>query len=344
MSEICALLYSILEIASESGDQSAMQTFLFSYGEQMGYICDSDAEGNIYMTKGTAESYPCAVAHMDTVHAIEDGGITILLIDGKLTGFNPKTMEQTGIGGDDKCGIYAALRAMLALPECKAVFFVDEEIGCRGSGDCDIDFFKDCRYVLQADRRGAFDWVTDISGPLGSEAFQEAVAPHLGAHGFKPVNGMMSDVMALRDSNVGVSVANMSAAYYNPHQRCEYIHIAELENVISLMIAIMTNVTATFPFTYEWKPKSLYAPTASRRSLYKDSQEELWENSLGGMWHDDTFGLSDITCDACPNGGFALIEMTEYEGSALCPDCAEKYIPKFDTVRASKGGKKRRYV
>jgi tripeptide aminopeptidase len=210
---------------------------------------EQDKWGNIYLIKGEGP-YPCCVAHMDTVHAITGRGIVVIRYDDKLTGLDPGTMMQTGIGGDDKCGIYAALHCLTNLPACKVALFVDEEIGCLGSSDCDIEFFKDCRFILQADRRGNKDFVEDISGPLSSKRFRRDVAPIIKRFGYAPCKGMMSDVMALRDEQVGVACANMSAGYYNPHQDCEYIDLKDLANVVGLMMALCTELTDRYPFTY----------------------------------------------------------------------------------------------
>lgn len=247
------LLYDILHVESESRDTHDMEWHLIGVADaHEDWEWEQDKAGNLYLTKGEGP-YPCVVSHMDTVHAITGNGIAVVRLGDRLTGLDPVTMVQTGIGGDDKCGIYAALHLMKTLPSCKAVFFVDEEIGCVGSWNCDLSFFKDCKYVLQADRRGNSDFVDDISGPLTSHRFDQDVAPILKRFGYKPCCGMMTDVEALRDQQVGVSVCNMSAGYYNPHQDCEYIDLVDLENVVRLMLAICQEMTEVYPFT--WKPK-----------------------------------------------------------------------------------------
>lgn len=244
------LLKSILSTPSHSGHCDRMAALITEHAKSNNYQSWKDDAGNVYVVRGVAEFYPCVVAHMDTVHRIEKGGITPIEINGCITGINPRTITQTGIGGDDKCGIYAALRCLRYVGACKAAFFVDEEVGCKGSGLADVEFFANCRFVLQADRRGSADWVTDICGPLGSEEFQKAVAPYLEKFGFKESDGMMSDVMALRDNLIGISVANMSAGYYNPHQDNEFIDPVDLENTTNLMIALCRELNQRFP--YEW--------------------------------------------------------------------------------------------
>jgi tripeptide aminopeptidase len=311
------LLVDLLSVPTESGRCEAMIEFIVSYCTKKGMEVLQDKIGNLYVIKGRAESYPCVVAHMDTVHAIESGGIVPIEIDGLVTGFNPVTMEQTGIGGDDKCGIYAALRCLSRLPACKAVFFVDEEIGCVGSRECDLEFFKDTRFVLQADRRGHDDWVEDIGGPLGSPEFQSAVKPILAKYGYKPCRGMMTDVEALRDSKVGVSVANMSAGYYNPHEPCEYISLSALNRVAAMMTEICRSLTVAFPFTYERPPRSF---TRSWRTRFSD----LWKQGASGQPIDDWItGESSFPAEESSREQFP-----DYEGivaEEYCMNCYDVF-------------------
>lgn len=243
------ILHSLLSIESESGDCAAMAEFLTAYCQSQGLAVTQDDMGNLYVTKGDAAAFPCIVAHIDTVHAITGDGILPVYIGDNVTGINPVTMEQTGIGGDDKCGIYAALHCLANLPACKAAFFVDEEIGCIGSGAAEMSFFKDCRFILQADRRGNADFVTDISGPLSSDRFQRDVKPLLTSHGFRFSHGAMSDVMALRDNGCGIACANISAGYYQPHQACEYIHLPDLLKTCRLMLDICRTMSRVYRFT-----------------------------------------------------------------------------------------------
>jgi putative aminopeptidase FrvX len=233
------LLYSLLAIESESHDSTAMENFILVYARRRRWDIATDALGNIYLTKGKAAVYPCIVAHMDTVHAITGEPIVPVTINGKVTGMYASNMRQTGIGGDDKCGIYAALEIMGKLPACKVALFVDEEVGCLGSSDCDMSFFNDCAFVLQADRRSASDFVTSIGGrPLASAEWLEAIAPLLKGSGYTHCAGAMTDVQALRDNGIGICCANLSAGYYRPHEDSEYIILEDLDRVTQLMLAI----------------------------------------------------------------------------------------------------------
>jgi acetylornithine deacetylase/succinyl-diaminopimelate desuccinylase-like protein len=57
----------------------------------------------------------------------------------------------TGIGGDDKCGVFACLSLLKELPNLKAAFFVAEETGCNGSLKANKNFFKNVGYGIQFD-------------------------------------------------------------------------------------------------------------------------------------------------------------------------------------------------
>lgn len=295
----------------------AMQEFLIEYLPTIGAKVLQDDTGNIYATKGSDKTFPCLAAHMDTVHKITKGGIHPVEIDGLITGINPLTMEQTGIGGDDKCGIYAALHCLSGLKSAKAVFFVDEEIGCVGSSACHIPFFDDCRFVLQADRRGNSDWVTDIGGPLGSPEFQKAVSKFLKNWGYKPTHGMMTDVQALRDSGIGISVANMSAGYYNPHQDSEFISIWDLENVSEMML----DICASLKDRYEFKHVPI-ARNWTRRSLLEDDLPIDHKGDTIADWYQNGDGIYH-NCVGCYET-FPECDLEEVGagGEKLCFACA----------------------
>jgi hypothetical protein len=261
------LLFSLLKIQSHSGECDDMQNFIIDYVLDKGYNIDLDDFGNIYVIKGTADTYPCVVAHLDTVHRITPHGIEVAEFVGNtdiIFGMNPATHRLTGIGGDDKCGIYAALYCLEHLDACKVALFVDEEVGCVGSSQANISFFKDCRFILQADRRGNSDFVKSISGPLSSDTFLKDVKPIISRYGYSFSSGAMTDVEALRDGKVGLSVANMSAGYYNPHTDSEYINLYDLNNVCEMMLDIFLTMTDVYPFEFTKPPYKVH------RLSYKD--------------------------------------------------------------------------
>lgn len=227
------LMRSIFSIQSESGNMMAMNYFIHKYIENLkddSIDVESDDSGNIYVTKGSAETYPCIVSHIDTVHdIIPDDAYLVLDNDIEFFAIDLETRQSTGIGGDDNNGIYCCLDNLLREDNIKLAFFVDEEIGCVGSSACDMDFFSDVSFVLQADRQGYDDVVNSISNTeMFGDDFLEIIYDDLLAYNRTVTNGGMTDVMQLAHNGLNVAMANFSCGYYKPHTSKEYVVIDEL--------------------------------------------------------------------------------------------------------------------
>jgi putative aminopeptidase FrvX len=241
-------LKEVLSIQTHSFEQWRMFAYIVRECKAKNYDLFT-LDGNIYVTKGNADKYPCIVAHMDSVHKIGED-LYPLEVGDKITGFNRVTMTQTGIGGDDKVGVYIALECLNKFDNVKAVFFRDEEVGCVGSNLAYLDFFGDCTYILQCDRRGRKDFITNASGTeLCSKKFKEDILPILSSWGYSFANGMMTDVMTLKDNGLKISCANISCGYYNPHMDNEYIIVNHVEICMALVFDIFTNLTDTYKHT-----------------------------------------------------------------------------------------------
>ena len=57
----------------------------------------------------------------------------------------------TGIGGDDKAGVFICLQLLEKFDVIKGFFPVAEETGCHGSRGANEEFFKDVGYAIQFD-------------------------------------------------------------------------------------------------------------------------------------------------------------------------------------------------
>lgn len=255
-------LKNTLAVQSYSHQTEDMIKFILDFCQEHNLPHEIE-DGNIYITKGTATSYACIIAHTDTVHEIEED-LTVIELNGNLIGINSYSMQQTGIGGDDKCGIFIALECLLIFDCLKVAFFRDEEIGCQGSYEADMKFFDSCNFVLQCDRKGNADFITNASGvELSDKYFQDAIKPILDSHKYKFESGMMTDVMALKENGLQVVCANISCGYYNPHQVNEYVNIKDVFNCLSLVIEIIKTVGHTrydhqAPFKINWTYETNY--------------------------------------------------------------------------------------
>src|SRR4030095_13029915 len=163
------LFIETLWVQSHSGRVERMIAHVVATARRYGAQVEVK-DGNVYATKGRADLYPCIVAHTDTVHRIVPDDEYHLAYDGAHDelwfAYNPKTRCFTGVGGDDKVGVFVALDMLRTHKVVKAAFFRDEENGCQGARHGDLDFFVDCAFVLECDRRGSRAFVDTLRRPL----------------------------------------------------------------------------------------------------------------------------------------------------------------------------------
>lgn len=324
-------LMEVLEIQSVSFNQKEM--FKYIEGQLKAIGCDYYVDdGNIYATKGNANLYPCIASHMDTVHDIVSN-LTAVEINGNITGFNAKTMQQTGIGGDDKVGIFIALQCLEKFDNIKAVFFRDEEVGCAGSYDCDFTFFNDCYFVLQCDRKGNGDFITNASGvTLSSKGFQHEIRKVMGKYKYNFNTGMMTDVMALKECGVLCSMANISCGYYNPHCKDEYVNIKDVSNCLDMVTDIIESLPVKqYDCKYSIPPVKKYKGVAAKsnkidwdylNNKYLDQSEDFYE--------DVKF---EEHCDCCDEKAM-LKHISEYNMD-MCDKCIKAYVHLSDRQEAN---------
>ena len=271
------LFLDILNIQSYTYETETMANFIVNTARVLGadvYVED----GNVYVTKGKATSYPCIASHTDTVHRILKDGYKVIHDTKIAMAYNEVANKPTGIGGDDKVGIFIALDMLIRLESCKAVFFRDEETGCEGSMVADMDFFMDCRFVLQCDRKGNGDFVNNIMGqPLYGAEFSKAISPILKKHKYKECSGGLTDVYQLCENGVGVAVANMSCGYHNPHSDSEMINFADVENCMSLVYDIMTSCKKVYKYEAEYTTK-WWDSYDTKKTTYAPTKDD-WDNS-----------------------------------------------------------------
>ena len=247
------LLKKLYRISSPSNNETEMLSFIKSLLKGANIPYTQDVKGNIYATKGDSDEYPCVVCHVDEVHKVRKSGYMVVETDGIIYGINSETMSYEGIGADDKNGIWVCLRALNDFDVVKCAFFVAEEVGCIGSNAADMKFFDDCRFVLQCDRKGSSDFITNAScTELCSDEFLKDA--NISQFGYKEEHGMMTDVMTLKENGLKVSACNISCGYYNPHSNNEMTRISDLLNCYELVKSIITNCTKVYPHEYT-KPK-----------------------------------------------------------------------------------------
>ena len=253
---------------------------------------------NIYATKGDLEEgeyYPMFIAHTDTVHTKID---KIVVKEEKL--IRPDTFGKsfgddkvdclkaytedgspTGIGGDDKCGIFICLELLKQLDKVKIGLFVSEETGCHGSSKCDENFLQDVGYITQYDAPGNHLISEICSGVRLFERDSEFFIKSLDIITTCFGNEMLiqshpyTDISQLK-KKIDVSCINISCGYYNMHSNQEFISIDDVCRAIEVG-KNMVNTLGYKKYEYEYKP-IIYTKQTTMNSLVEfDDYEEIYK-------------------------------------------------------------------
>ena len=248
------LLKKLYSIHSKSGKEQKMIKFLLWWIKTNipGARVELDHNvGNIYVTKGVSDTYPCIVSHIDQVQTIHSRDFQAIETKDIIFGYSPKNKRLEGLGADDKNGVWICLKCLMKYENIKVSLFVSEEVGCIGSSKANMDFFKDVRFVIQCDRRGSSDLITSIcSTEISSKEFIEATGHE--QFGYHLEEGMMTDVLTLKENGLQVSAVNMSCGYYEPHTDHEFTVKRDLLNCLSFVENIIENCTGVYNHQCEY--------------------------------------------------------------------------------------------
>ena len=314
-------LFNVLSIQSKTRDEGRVRTYvrglvdIYNDAHEDKIQWESDRKGNIYLTKGVAVTYPTVVAHIDTVHSIiPDDEWYPIELGGNIFALNSRTTEKTGIGGDDKVGVFVALTLLLTKPTIKVALFVEEESGCIGSKQADMNFFIDSAFVMQTDRRDYGDFVRHIYGQkLYGEEFARAIGRTISKYNFRPTNGGLTDVYQLVQNGCKVAVFNCSSGYYNPHTSDEYVVVKEALLVLQMFEEIIETA---------WSDGKQYV---EERELSDHRRGYRWGNSYNQNdfgWGNSYQGARTLYSNGknCPACGRYTVYDWELHLS-YCPNC-----------------------
>ena len=174
------------------------------------------------------------LAQLDTVHK-ESVKTICASDDGNIL------MSPQGIGGDDRCGVYALIKAYREAPVKPWLLFTcDEECGGKGADAFARDYAKGnlpnldhIKFLVEIDRRGSNDAVYYSLDNPEFEMFIEQ-------YGFELDFGSYSDICDVAPA-IGVAAVNLSSGYYQAHTQHEYINRRELEATISRVMDIIAD-------------------------------------------------------------------------------------------------------
>jgi len=305
-------LKEVLSIPSVSGDESMVRDYIIEYAKNNGIEYYTDSKKNLYLTKGSdkmtsGEYYPCVVSHMDTVHGSHRELIetkTNLIIEnsemGTLIAKHPTTKEQTGIGGDDKCGVYVCLEMFERFDVLKGAFFVEEEIGMLGSKQADDRFFENVGYAIQFDAPSS-NWISEVcSGvKLFDEDFKKEIKGTLNECGYTKFSvDPFTDVNQLA-SKYDFNCLNLGCGYYRQHTTSEYVVVEEVSDSIKAGYELITKLGLEKYIHKKIREKTLINESNYSYLSYDDSEDYDFESD---EYDELAESISDLVIDMYING------------------------------------------
>ena len=257
-------------------------------------------KGNFILVKG--EVPIMLLAHLDTVHQ-EPVYEICKSPDGNIL------MSPQGIGGDDRCGVYALVNAYEMSPQKPWLLFTcGEEIGGVGATKFCYDYaagklpkeLEELKLLVEIDRKGSNDAVFYDCDNKDFESY-------ITSKGFKTAFGTFSDI-SLIAPELGVAAVNLSSGYYNAHSLHEYINRRELNVVLAKVLEIISDAAQPdFP-RYEYIEKIYKVRSYSKHYILGKEEgiyyrTDTYENSKKINSYTDpwTDWEEENTCKKLPN-------------------------------------------
>lgn len=243
--DILTKLYSIY---APTYDEQEMIGFVYTQLHSIdGLDIKEDSYGNIYVIKGNSKTYPCLISHVDQRQKKIGDNFEVINNQGEYSGRSDRGFE--GLGADDKNGIFLCLTVLKKFDNIKIVFFKDEETKEKGSKYADLSFFKNCRYVLDIDRKGNSDFVVMSKGlELCSKEFIDDISPAKFGYNVS-LNGCTSNSHTLKKLGLDKSIALISCGYYSFHTRFETSNKKDILKCWDFLNHIINNCNKTYSHT-----------------------------------------------------------------------------------------------
>ena len=240
------------------------------------------SKGNFILVRGSAPVL--LVAHLDTVHEkpvqviCKSDDINIL-------------MSPQGIGGDDRCGVFALCHIFHAAQVKPWLLFTcNEEVGGLGAKKFCFSHqqhqlpneLDNLKFIIEIDRKGKNDAVFYRCDNPDFEAY-------ITSKGFKTAQGSFSDI-SLIAPELGTAAVNLSCGYHHAHTLHEHINRAELNSTIDKVTDIIGNTSKLPRFEYVEKIQCL---TVSPK-IHRYDQLQLSRNEKDNLPRSIPADLRDI--------------------------------------------------
>ena len=220
-------------------------------------------------------------AHMDTVHkeTVKDFYEDIQIDEQG----NEKHIISSpqGIGGDDRCGIYAILKIIESGYYPYILFCEDEEVGGIGSNKfCKTKYItelSELKFLLELDRANSNDIIFYDNGNKDWKNWVEDETNWVIDY------GSFSDICHLSPA-CEISSVNLSCGYYKAHTLYEYVVVEEMLEMIEMVKHLLNASESVIPFKYveeKYKWGSYYGYGYYSRKFYdEDEEDEYYYNKV----------------------------------------------------------------
>ena len=218
------------------------------------YICrKTQSELHTYAEKKLKEIYAEVISERGFVYAKGDVPLLLVAHMDTVHKSTPQTIEYigdvvsspNGIGGDDRCGVYAVME-IIKKHKCSVLFTEDEEIGGIGAA-CFIKSPKanelSFNYIIELDRQGKND---AVFYDCDNAEFTKFIC---GDGTWKEKMGSFSDISIIAP-RLKCAAVNLSCGYYKAHTKEEYVNLKELEMCIVNVCKLIERTKESDKFEY----------------------------------------------------------------------------------------------
>lgn len=249
-------VYDFMSLPSNSGNEYRVVEYLRMWAVHNHVLFEFDAHGNVYLTKGElaeGEYYPCVTSHMDTVQQKHteylQAGVRLPLKTERVQGQHKVSIDGMGIGADDKGGVCISLSMFKYFDKLKACFFREEETGCVGSKEMDVEWFNNVGYVIGYDSPDLYRAAYACSGVklFSYDFYEKYMKPVCDQWGL--VKGCFfsepyTDVKVIREKT-HIICMNFGNGGYNAHAYNEYIVMEDMDHALGMGIDLIKHIGLT---------------------------------------------------------------------------------------------------
>ena len=286
-------VYELMSVPTSSSNEYRLVTFIILWARRNNIHYEFDDYGNVYLTKGEikeGEYYPCVTAHLDSVQSKQKTYAQAgqpLQIKTRISTISKKHeifVDGMGIGGDDKAGVLIGLSMFSHLDTLKACFFLEEEIGCKGSAKLNKEWFKNVGYVMGFDSPDLNRAAYACSGVklFSANFFKTYMQDICKKHGLtKFQSEPFTDVKEIREQT-GIMCMNFGSGYYNAHSEREYCVIEDMDTACRMGVELIEFIGLT---RHELQHSSgwVKAPDGVYRKVVTDDEDEKFFRTLSGV-------------------------------------------------------------